>query len=91
MVASEIRKLADESQQAAQKINGIIPEIKGAIDSTVKATEDSRKTVAAGVKIAQETAGAFMGVREACNLVFASNQQISFNVKLSSRPSRFSK
>ncbi|MEG3835840.1 MULTISPECIES: methyl-accepting chemotaxis protein [unclassified Microcoleus] len=81
VVASEIRKLADESQQAAQKINGIIPEIKGAIDSTVKATEDSRKTVAEGVKTAQDTAEAFMGVREACNLVFASNQQISFNVK----------
>ncbi|MEG3900758.1 methyl-accepting chemotaxis protein [Microcoleus sp. B4-C5] len=81
VVASEIRKLADESQQAAQKINGIIPEIKGAIDSTVKATEDSRKTVAEGVKTAQDTAEAFTGVREACNLVFASNQQISFNIK----------
>ncbi|WP_333373526.1 methyl-accepting chemotaxis protein [Microcoleus sp. N9_B4] len=81
VVASEIRKLADESQQAAQKINVIIPEIKGAIDSTVKATEDSRKTVAEGVKTAQDTAEAFTGVREACNLVFASNQQISFNVK----------
>ena len=81
VVASEIRKLADESQQAAQKINGIIPEIKGAIDSTVKATEDSRKTVAAGVKTARDTAETFTGVREACNLVFGSNQQISFNIK----------
>jgi methyl-accepting chemotaxis protein len=81
VVASEIRKLADESQQAAQKINGIIPEIKGAIDSTVKATEDSRKTVAAGVQTARDTAEAFTGVREACNLVFGSNQQISFNIK----------
>jgi methyl-accepting chemotaxis protein len=81
VVASEIRKLADESQQAAQKINGIIPEIKGAIDSTVKATEDSRKTVAAGVQTARDTAEAFTGVREACNLVFGSNHQISFNIK----------
>ena len=81
VVASEIRKLADESQQAAQQINGIIPEIKGAIDSTVKATEKSRKIVTAGVKTAQETAEAFMGVTEACNLVFASNQQISLNIK----------
>ncbi|MEG4023546.1 methyl-accepting chemotaxis protein [Microcoleus sp. S13C4] len=81
VVAREIRKLADESQQAAQKINDIIPEIKGAIDSTVKVTEDSRKTVAEGVKTAQDTAEAFTGVREACNLVFASNQQIYFNIK----------
>ncbi len=81
VVASEIRKLADESQQAAQKINSIIPEIKGAIDSTVKATEKGRKTAAAGVKTARDTAEAFRGVREACNLVFASNQQISLNIK----------
>ncbi|MEZ2238652.1 methyl-accepting chemotaxis protein [Microcoleus sp.] len=81
VVASEIRKLADESQQAAQKINGIIPEIKSAIASTVKATEDGKKTAAAGVKTARDTAEAFTGVREACNLVFASNQQISFNIK----------
>jgi methyl-accepting chemotaxis protein len=81
VVASEIRKLADESQQAAQKINGIIPEIKGAINSTVKATEEGRKTAAAGVKTAEDTAEAFRGVREACNLVFGSNQQISFNIK----------
>jgi methyl-accepting chemotaxis protein len=81
VVASEIRKLADESQQAAQKINGIIPEIKGAIDSTVKATEEGRKTAAAGVQTARDTSEAFTGVREACNLVFASNQQISFNIK----------
>lgn len=81
VVASEIRKLADESQQAAQKINGIIPEIKGAIASTVKATEEGRKTAAAGVKTARDTAEAFRGVREACNLVFASNQQISLNIK----------
>ncbi|MEK0182736.1 MAG: methyl-accepting chemotaxis protein [Oscillatoriales cyanobacterium] len=81
VVASEIRKLADESQQAAQKINGIIPEIKSAIASTVKATEDGKKTAAAGVKTARDTAEAFTGVREACNLVFTSNQQISFNIK----------
>ncbi|MCU0544594.1 MAG: methyl-accepting chemotaxis protein [Oscillatoriaceae cyanobacterium Prado104] len=81
VVAGEIRKLADESQQAAQKINGIIPEIKGAIDSTLKATVESRKTVAAGVQTARDTAQAFTGVREACNLVFASNQQISLNIK----------
>jgi methyl-accepting chemotaxis protein len=81
VVASEIRKLADESQQAAQQINGIIPEIKGAIELTVKATEDSRKTVAAGVRTARDTTEAFTGVREACDLVFGSNQQISFNIK----------
>jgi methyl-accepting chemotaxis protein len=47
----------------------------------VKATEEGHKTAAAGVKTAQETAAAFTGVREACNRVFASNQQIYFNIQ----------
>ncbi|MEG4011085.1 MULTISPECIES: hypothetical protein [unclassified Microcoleus] len=35
----------------------------------------------AGVKTARDMAEAFTGLREACNLVFTSNQQISFNIK----------
>ena len=127
LVAREIRKLADESQEAAQKINGIIPEIKRAIYSTVKATEEGAKTAVisipvalihdvnsqqstvnsqqstvnsqqstvnseftipmkrgfdiTGVKTARDMAEAFTGLLEACNLVFTSNQQISFNIK----------
>ncbi|MBE9123753.1 hypothetical protein IQ269_23880 [Tychonema sp. LEGE 07199] len=132
LVAREIRKLADESQEAAQKINGTIPEIKRAIYSTVKATEEGAKTAAisipvafipdvnsqqptvnsqqstvnsqqstvnsqqstpeftipmkrgfdiTGVKTARDMAEAFTGLREACNLVFTSNQQIYFNIK----------
>ena len=49
----------------------------------MKATEEGHKT-AAGVKTARETAAAFTGVREAreaCNRVFASNQQIYFNIQ----------
>jgi methyl-accepting chemotaxis protein len=46
----------------------------------VKATEEGHKTAAA-VKTARETAAAFTGVREACHRVFASNQQIYFNIK----------
>jgi len=45
----------------------------------VKAIEEGH-TTAATVKIARKTAAAFTGVREACNRVFASNQQIYFNI-----------
>ncbi|MEG4999122.1 hypothetical protein [Microcoleus sp. B4-D4] len=34
-----------------------------------------------GVKTARDMAEAFTGLLEACNLVFTSNQQISFNIK----------
>lgn len=47
----------------------------------MKATEEGHKTAAAAVKTARETAAAFTGVREACNGVFASNQQIYFNIQ----------
>ena len=47
----------------------------------MKATEEGHKTAAAAVKIARETAAAFTGVRKACNRVFASNQQIYFNIQ----------
>ena len=52
----------------------------------MKATEEGHKTAAAGVKTARETAAAFTGVREACNRVFASNQQIYFNIQQQAIP-----
>ena len=47
----------------------------------MKPTEEGHKTAAAAVKTARETAAAFTGVREACHRVFASNQQIYFNIQ----------
>ncbi len=47
----------------------------------MKATEQGHTTAAAGVKTARDTAEAFTGVRETCNLVFASHQQIYFNIQ----------
>ncbi|MEG3940036.1 methyl-accepting chemotaxis protein [Microcoleus sp. S36b_A3] len=52
LVAREIRKLAEESQEVAQKINGIIPEIKCAIYSTMKATEEGAKTAVILIPVA---------------------------------------
>lgn len=47
----------------------------------MKATEEGHTTAAAGVKTVRETSAAFTGVRKACNWVFASNQQIYFNIQ----------
>ena len=47
----------------------------------MKATEEGHTTAAAGVKTARETAAAITGVRKACNRVFATNQQIYFNIQ----------
>lgn len=52
VVASEIRKLADESKQATSKITSLIRDIQQATNSTVMATEESSKEIEVGVKLA---------------------------------------
>lgn len=90
VVASEIRKLADESKKSAQKINSLVIGIQSAIDSTVKVTDEGRKTAEEGIKLSRETAESFnsvtvaiedvilkssTGVAEAINDVVLNNQQ----------------
>ncbi len=81
VVAAEIRKLADQSKQSAQKINDLVGDIQHAINSTVMVTDEGTKTVESGATIAQETATAFVGVADAVNNVVLSNQQISLNIR----------
>jgi len=81
VVASEIRKLADQSKKSAEKINNLVADIQKAINSTVTVTDEGTKTVEESVKIAQKTAEAFTGVTEAINNVVLSSQQISFSAK----------
>lgn len=81
VVSGEIRKLADQSKQSAEKINALVADIQNAINSTVMATDEGTKTVEEGVRIARETAEAFVGVADAVNNVVLNSQQISLNVK----------
>ncbi|HEY9300441.1 MAG TPA: methyl-accepting chemotaxis protein, partial [Phormidium sp.] len=77
VVATEIRKLADQSKQSAQKINSLIFGIQSAIDSTVMATDEGRKTAEEGIRLSQETATAFNEVTQAINEIVLSKQQTS--------------
>lgn len=81
VVAKEIRKLADKSREAGDKINAIIPEIQGSINSTLAVTKKGRETVESGVKNARESAKTFQGVREVVSELFASNQEIYKNTE----------
>lgn len=81
VVANEIRKLADQCQRSAEKINVLVSEIQSAINSTVMVTEEGTKTVASGVQVAQKTNQAFTSVSDAINKVVLNNQQISLNLK----------
>lgn len=81
VVSSEIRKLADQSKQSAQKINALVTDIQNAINSTVMVTDEGTKTVEEGVQVAEKTANAFAGVTDAVNNVVLNSQQISLNVQ----------
>lgn len=81
VVASEIRKLADQSKKSAERINVLVADIQNSIDLTVMATDEGTKTVEDGVKIAQETEKAFSGVSNAINDMVLSCQQISLNAE----------
>ena len=81
VVASEIRKLADQSKKSAEKINTLVADIQNYIDLTVMVTDEGTKTVEDGVTIAQETEKAFSGVSNAINDIALSTQQISLNAE----------
>jgi|JI9StandDraft_1071089.scaffolds.fasta_scaffold01279_3 methyl-accepting chemotaxis protein len=81
VVASEIRKLADQSRASASKINNLVKDIQNAINSTVMATDEGTKTVAEGTKIAKATAEAFAGVAESINQVVINNQRITLTAQ----------
>jgi methyl-accepting chemotaxis protein len=81
VVANEIRRLSDQSQKSAEKINLLVSNIQKAINSTVMVTEEGTKTVKTGVQIAQNTEQTFSGVAKAVNHMVLNNQQISLNLK----------
>ncbi|MGK7944016.1 MAG: methyl-accepting chemotaxis protein, partial [Microcystaceae cyanobacterium] len=79
VVATEIRKLADQSKQSGQKIHTLVEQINNAIQSTVHVTDDGKESVETSVKIAQNTAMVFTEVAEAMNQIVESSQEIALN------------
>lgn len=80
VVASEIRKLADESKKSAERINALVEDIQKATNSTVMATEEGTKTVDQSIRYAEETVLAFDNVRLSCNQASDAAQQTLLSV-----------
>lgn len=81
VVATEIRKLADESKQSAEKINTLVQDLQTAMNSTVIVTDEGSKTAEDSLKLARSSVEAFKGMTEAIDNVFVNNQQISLSAK----------
>lgn len=81
VVASEIRKLADESQKSAHQINNLVMGIKQSNNLTGVVTEAGIKSVENTVDLAQKTASAFNNMSIELSNIVQSSQQISLNSK----------
>ncbi|MEM9906709.1 MAG: methyl-accepting chemotaxis protein [Cyanobacteria bacterium P01_D01_bin.44] len=77
VVANEIRKLADQSQDSAEKISTLVAEIQKSVNETVMAAEQGTKTVKNGVNIAKRTESAFFDIKQGIDEVVLNNQQVA--------------
>lgn len=74
VVAGEIRKLADESKQATNKITTLVSEIEQTASSTIMATEDGVKEIENGLRDAA-------GISLNLNLTVSNIKELNSNIK----------
>ncbi|MEN6326360.1 MAG: methyl-accepting chemotaxis protein [Syntrophomonas sp.] len=77
VVAEEVRKLAEESGEAAKRIAGLIKEVQNEADHAVKAMEEGTSEVAHGTEVVASAGEAFEHIIQAIGLVSEQIQEMS--------------
>ncbi|MGE5578126.1 MAG: methyl-accepting chemotaxis protein [Syntrophothermus sp.] len=77
VVADEVRKLAEQSRQAAEQISALIREIQGETAKAVATMESGTKEVAVGADMVAGTGKAFETIVQAVRNVVAQIQEVS--------------
>ncbi|MBV8563790.1 MAG: methyl-accepting chemotaxis protein [Actinobacteria bacterium] len=80
VVAEEVRKLAEESQQAAASIAQLIGEIQSETQGTLETVEDGAKLAEQGVEVVDEARTAFVQIGDAVGDVNARIQEIAGSI-----------
>jgi methyl-accepting chemotaxis protein len=81
VVASEIRKLADQSRNSAKQISVLVSDIQQAIQATVTVTKQGTVEVNTASGIAQKTAQIFLDIAASMETIVGNTQQIALNSK----------
>ncbi|MBH5318342.1 HAMP domain-containing protein [Paenibacillus sp. GSMTC-2017] len=77
VVANEVRKLADQSHQAASQIGNVIQEIQKEVTLAVKSMDDGSIEVERGVILVEETGEKFQGIYASTQHVTQLIQEVS--------------
>ncbi len=81
VVASEIRKLADQSKQSAERANQIVADIQKATNTMVMTAEDASKTSRRVAESVNRAAEAFEEINKLSVGVYQNAQQVLLNSK----------
>lgn len=77
VVAEEVRKLAEQSQDAAKQIAALISEIQSDTDRAVVAMEDGTREVKLGAEVVNESGKAFQEIADMVTNVSGQTREIS--------------
>jgi len=81
VVAEEVRKLAEQSQEAAVHIGELIGEIQGDTDKAVIAMNDGTREVKIGAEVVSDTGKAFQEIVSLVNTVSDQTKEISVAIE----------
>ena len=77
VVAEEVRKLAEESQHAAQEISGLIGSMQDGTTRAVAVVEDGARKTADGASVVEQTREAFLRIGQAVDDMSGRIEQIA--------------